>query len=51
MKKTWKVLLIMAALLSLIVFSAFAADYENCADSLKSLGLFQGTDAGYELDR
>lgn len=31
--------------------TAGAASYDNCADQLKDLGLFQGTEDGYELDR
>ena len=31
--------------------SAFAANYTNCADSLHEMGLFQGTQNGYDLDR
>ena len=31
--------------------TAFAANYTNCADSLHEMGLFQGTQNGYDLDR
>ena len=30
---------------------AAAADFEPCADALYNMGLFQGTDLGYELDQ
>ncbi len=31
--------------------SASAASFDHCADALNTLGLFQGTSTGYELDR
>ena len=34
-----------------LAVTAGAASYDNCADQLKDLGLFQGTEDGYELDR
>ena len=34
-----------------LMVSAVAADYTTCADHLKELNLFQGTDQGYDLDR
>ena len=40
----------MLAVVSLLVVAG-ASNYEHYADQLNSLGLFQGTDAGYELDR
>lgn len=39
------------ALTAALTLPAFAADFTECADQLKELGLFQGTQAGYELDR
>lgn len=51
MKQKFKMLLAtMLAVASLLVVAG-AANYDHYADQLKSLGLFQGTDAGYELDR
>lgn len=35
----------------MLTASAFAANYTNCADSLHEMGLFQGTQNGYDLDR
>ena len=40
----------MLAVVSLLVVAG-ASNYEHYADQLNSLGLFQGTDTGYELDR
>lgn len=34
-----------------LTVSVFAADFTECADHLKALGLFQGTAQGYELNR
>lgn len=35
----------------MLCIPALASDFDHCADALNDLGLFQGTDAGYELDR
>ena len=35
----------------MLTASAFAANYTNCADSLHEMGLFQGTQNSYDLDR
>lgn len=51
MKKTWKMLLLGTALTTALTFSAGAANFTNCADALHEMGLFSGTDKGYELDR
>ena len=51
MKKTWKMLLLGTALTTAMTFSAGAANFTNCADALHEMGLFSGTDKGYELDR
>jgi len=51
MKKTMKIITIALALISVLAVCAFAADFEAAADSLNELGLFKGTDKGYELDR
>ncbi len=50
MKKSLKLLLLVTALVMAIVLPAQAANFENCADQLNALGLFKGTDKGYELD-
>lgn len=51
MKRLVKLLVLTLALAALLTVSAFAADFTHCADALNDLGLFQGTDAGYDLDR
>jgi|MucameStandDraft_1065616.scaffolds.fasta_scaffold05063_8 hypothetical protein len=51
MKKSHKLLLLGAALTTSLTFSAAAADFTGCADALNQMGLFSGTDKGYELDR
>ena len=55
MKKIMKKALISGIVVIVLVcafmLSAFAASYEHLADDLKDLGLFRGTDIGYELDR
>ena len=40
-----------AAAAAMLTASAFAANYTNCADSLHEMGLFQGTQNGYDLDQ
>ena len=40
-----------AALTALLTVPAFAAEDTACAERLEALGLFRGTEAGYELDR
>lgn len=51
MKKTCKLLLLGTALATTMTISAAAANFEHCADSLNQMGLFSGTENGYELDR
>ena len=51
MKQWFRTVLAGALLAGSLVVSAAAADYTACADHLKDLGLFQGTEQGYELDR
>ena len=34
-----------------LVTTAFGADFEYCADELSEIGVFKGTDKGYELER
>ena len=51
MKRMVRLLVLSAVLASALAISAFAADFTHCADALHELGLFQGTESGYELDR
>ncbi len=51
MKKTLKILAIVTAVAAVLSVCAFAAHFEHCADALFDLGLFRGTNNGYELDR
>lgn len=51
MKKTFRIALAGAVLAGVLAVSAAAAEYTACADHLHALGLFQGTEQGYELDR
>lgn len=51
MKKILKAVALTAVIVSILTISAFASDYDHCADALNELGLFSGTDMGYELDR
>lgn len=51
MKKSVKLIVAGAAVVSTLVASASAANFDSAADKLKTLGLFQGGTAGYELDR
>ena len=51
MNKWLRAVCVGAAAAAMLTASAFAANYTNCADSLHEMGLFQGTQNGYELDR
>lgn len=51
MSKWLRALCIGAATTALLTVSAFAADFTSCADRLKDMGLFLGTNNGYELER
>jgi len=51
MKKSLLTIALALILTFTMAFSALAASYEHIADELNVLGLFQGTDAGYDLDR
>lgn len=51
MKKFYKGLIIGAAMSATFAVNASAADFTNCADALNQMGLFKGTETGYELDR
>ncbi|MBQ2697219.1 MAG: hypothetical protein IJF59_00975 [Clostridia bacterium] len=49
--KKFRVLLLTLLLVSALCLSASAAGFEHAAEQLKSVGLFQGGDNGFELDR
>lgn len=51
MKNIMKTLTAALVVTTALVVSVSAANFEHCADSLKSMGLFQGGTNGYELDR
>ncbi len=51
MKKFYKSLIVGAALSAAVAVNASAADFTNCADALNQMGLFKGTETGYQLDR
>ena len=51
MRRSIRTALVGAVLAGSLAVSAAAADYTACADSLQALGLFQGTEQGYDLDR
>ena len=51
MKQLFRITAAGLALTAALTASAFAADFTESADHLKELGLFQGTEQGYELDR
>lgn len=53
MKKSLKLLVLVFSLVlcfGLVASTAMAASFTDCADALAELGLFKGTDNGYELD-
>lgn len=51
MKRKMRMVLASVLAVASLAMSAGAASYDNCADRLSDLGLFQGTGDGYELDR
>ena len=51
MNKWLRAVCVGAAAAAMLTASAFAANYTNCADALHEMGLFQGTQNGYDLDR
>ena len=51
MKSKFRIALVAAAAAVGLMATAGAANFDQCADQLKDLGLFQGTEQGYELDR
>lgn len=51
MKKVMKSMVIGSLAAAMLASGASAADFTSSADVLKDLGLFQGSEAGYDLDR
>ena len=51
MKQKFRIVLVSMLLVVGMLVAAGASSYDHCADQLKTLGLFQGTEQGYELDR
>ena len=50
MKQKFRIVLVSMLLVVGMLVAAGASSYDHCADQLKALGLFQGTEQGYELD-
>lgn len=51
MKKLTRLAMMTFVLLCVLCITALASNYDGKAQELKSMGLFQGTDAGFDLDR
>ena len=51
MKRLNKIILLVLCAFMLISNTAFAEDYTSYANELRDMGLFKGTDEGYELDK
>lgn len=51
MKKMFKTVLIAVMIVVVLTTVAFASSFDHCADALNEIGLFRGTQNGYELDR
>ncbi len=51
MKKVMKSMVVGSLAAAMLASGASAADFTSSADVLKELGLFNGSEAGYELDR
>lgn len=51
MKRKLRMVLAGVLAVASLAMTAGAASYDNCADHLSDLGLFQGTGNGYQLDR
>ena len=51
MKKTFKAILIAVMIAAALAVTSFASNFDHCADALNEMGLFRGTQNGYELDR
>ncbi len=51
MSKKLKLLAVSTLAAMTLTVTAGASNFDSCADKLKSVGLFQGTEQGYDLDR
>ena len=51
MKKIFITLIFLIGVLFALLSTANASNYDHCADELNELGLFLGTENGYELDK
>jgi len=51
MKKKLRLFAVAAFAATVLTTGAGASNFDNCAEKLKSLDLFQGTEQGYDLDR
>ena len=51
MKQKCRALFAAVLFMAVLFVSAGASSYDHYADQLKELGLFQGTNQGYDLDR
>lgn len=51
MKKLCKALALAVLCVMSLALYASASDFDGIAQELKDVGLFQGTDTGFELDR
>ena len=51
MKKLFSILAAMMLLASALCISAAASDFDHVAQDLAAIGMFRGTDKGFELGR
>ncbi len=51
MKKMFKTIFIAVMIAAALAVTSFASNFDHCADALYEMGLFRGTQNGYELDR
>ena len=51
MSKICRILLVFSIIASMLITPALASTYDSSAQELKTIGLFNGTDAGFDLDR
>ncbi len=51
MKKMFKTIFIAVMIAAALAVTSFASSFDHCADALGEIGLFRGTQNGYELDR
>ncbi len=51
MSKKLRLLAVSALAATMLTATAGASNFDSCADMLKTVGLFQGTEQGYDLDR